>query len=132
MLFYSLFPEEKLCIFSVAGKLTIEEMRNCFKKLNSEPAWPGVQTIVSDLRGCWDVDVFFESEKDLDKMERTAFGNRRLIWLTGSSQVLGKLSMAASQGESTTSHHQIFQTRAEMSRYLGQDGDKILGCLDNR
>jgi hypothetical protein len=130
MLFYSLFPEEKLCIFSVAGELSLSEMRLCLQELATEPAWPDTTTIVADLRGCYNVDVKFTDEFGRYRMERNAFGNRRLFWLTGSSTVMGKLAMAANEKQNYTIEPRVFQNKLEMGRCLGPEGAGIMKCLD--
>ncbi len=131
MLLYSLFPKEKLCIFSVAGRLTLEEMQQRLDELAAEPQWPDVQTIVTDLRGCWDVDVGFMDTDQRQDMEIRSFGNRRMIWLTGSSSVLGKMAMAANEGLSAGVDPRIFRDKTEMARSLGPSGVGIMHCLQS-
>lgn len=131
MLFYSLFPDEKLCIFSVAGKLTIEEMQQRLDELAAEADWPTVHTIVTDLRGCWDVDAGFMEADQRQAMEIRSFGNRRMIWLTGSSSVLGKMAMAANEGLSAGVDPRIFRDKTEMARCLGPSGAGIMHCLES-
>jgi len=131
MLFYSLFPEEKLCIFSAAGELTLDEMRVCHQELSTEPDWPGIQTIIADLRGCWSVDRHFADDHARRRMEHHAFGQRRMIWLTGSSSVLGKLAMAGNDAFSSTSSPRVFRDKTEMSRCLGEEDAGIVRCLND-
>ena len=130
MLFYSLFPEEKLCIFSVAGELSMAEMRLCLQELSTEPDWPGANTVVTDLRGCYSVDVQFTDEFGRYRMERNAFGSRRIFWLTGSSIVMGKLAMAANDRQDSSVKPRVFQNKVEMSSCLGPDGAGIMKCLN--
>lgn len=130
MLFYTLFPEENLCVFSAAGRLTLDEMRICHQELSTEPAWSAVETIVTDLRGCWDVDTQFSDHHTRRRMQHNAFGRRRMIWLTGSSSVLGKLTMAENDTLGSYSETRIFQNKDEMEYGLGAVGAGILQCLN--
>lgn len=131
MLFYSLFPQENLCIFSAAGKLTFEEMRICHQELATEPDWPTIQTIVTDLRGCYDVDITFTDNHQRRRMEHNAFGLRRMYWLTGSSTVLGKLAMAANDIMDSSHEPNVFLNKNEMSRALGKKSAGIMMCLND-
>ena len=130
MLFYSLFPEENRCIFSAAGQLTLDEMRICRQELGTEPQWPNIRTIVTDLRGCWDVDTRFSDDHARRRMEHHAFGQRRMIWLTGSSTVLGTLAMAENNTMGASQDAKVFRDKTEMSRSLGQEDAGIMRCLE--
>ncbi len=130
MLFYSLFPEEKLCIFSAAGKLSLDEMRLCHQELATEPDWPCIQTILTDLRGCWDVDIMFTDDHSRRHMQHNAFGSRRMIWLTGSSTVLGQLALSANDSEGSSNAPKVFRDKEEMSFHLGQEDSGIMRCLN--
>jgi len=130
MLFYSLFPEENLCIFSAAGELTLDEMRICHQELSTEPDWPNIKTIVTDLRGCWDVDMRFVDHHARRRMELHAFGQRRMVWLTGSSIVLGKLTMAENESTNLSNETCIFQDKEEMALGLSLEDAGIMRCLN--
>ncbi len=130
MLFYTLFSRENLCIFSAAGQLSLDEMRLCHQELATEPEWPEIKTIVTDLRGCYDVDSRFADNHARRRMEHNAFGTRRIIWLTGSSTVLGKLAMAANDIMDSSQEPNIFLNVKEMSRSLGEAGEGIMQCLN--
>ena len=131
MLFYSLFPEESLCIFSAAGELTLDEMRLCHQELSTEPEWTNIQTILTDLRGCWNVDSHFADDHARRRMQHNAFGPRRMIWLTGSSSVLGKVAMEANGTWDSSNGTRIFKDIAELSRSLGRKDSGIVRCLND-
>ncbi len=130
MLFYSLFPKENLCIFSAAGELTLDEMRLCHQELATEPDWINIQTILTDLRGCWNVDAHFADAHARRRMEHHAFGQRRMIWLTGSSTVLGRLAMEANDTMPSSNRTRVFQDVDELSRGLGSNDAGIIQCLN--
>ena len=98
MLFYSIFPNQKLCIFHVGETLTHAEMLECYEDLMVDSRWHEVDTVLADLRECVDVDVSFVDDSGRVRMENLVFGFRKVIWLTGNSTVLGKLSMAEVSG----------------------------------
>lgn len=131
MLFYSLFPKEKLCIFSAAGELTLDEMRLCHQELETEPDWACVQTIVADLRGCWNVDSTFADNHARRRMEYNAFGSRRMIWLTGSSNVLGLFTMEANAAAESPGETRVFRDMKEMARSLGPGDANIMQRLND-
>ncbi len=62
-------------------------------------------------------------------MESNTFGNRRLIWLTGKTNYLGKMAMAEIEGGSSLVERYQFHDEDELERYLGEDGRKLLECL---
>ncbi len=64
-------------------------------------------------------------------MEHNAFGQRRMIWLTGSSTVLGKLAMAENDSMDAPARPKVFRDKTEMSRGLGTEGAGILRCLED-
>ncbi len=131
MLFYSIFPKENLCIFSAAGELTLDEMRICHQELAAESEWPHIETILTDLRGCWNVDSAFADHHARRRMELNAFGTRRMIWLTGSSTVLGRLAMAENESSASRQQTNIFKDKDELRRGLSLQDAAIVSCLDS-
>ncbi len=129
LLFYSLFPEKKLCIFSAAGELSRPEMKLCLQELATESAWPNINTIVVDLRGCYGVDQQFSDDFSRYRMEQNAFGSRRLFWLTGSSTVLGHLTMAANSSPESALEPRVFHSIEQLGLCLGSEGTEIMQCL---
>ncbi len=130
MLFYSIFPSQKLCIFHVGETLTHDEMLECYRDLKVDSRWEDVDTVLADLRDCVDVDVSFIEQSGRIRMENKVFGFRKVIWLTGHSNVLGKLSMAEESGGDRSSLERYqFENSRELERYFGEEGCEILECL---
>jgi len=129
MLFYSIFPSQKLCIFHVGETLTHAEMLECYEDLKVDSRWDGVDTVLADLRDCVDVDVSFVEDSGRVRMENKVFGFRKVIWLTGHSTVLGKLSMAEVSGGQSSLERYQFENSRELERYFGDEGHELLECL---
>jgi hypothetical protein len=129
MLYYSIFSDQNLCIFHAGSELTRQEMLECYEDLMMDPRWPDVDTVLADLRDCEDVDARFGNDATRHRMEKNAFGNRRLIWLTGQTELLGKMTMAEIEGGSSMVERYQFQDEDELERYLGEDGRMLQECL---
>jgi len=129
MLFYSIFPSQHLCIFHVGETLTHDEMLECYEDLKVDARWEDVDTVLADLRECVDVDVSFVDPSGRIRMENKVFGFRKVIWLTGHSNVLGKLSMAETSGGRGSLERYQFENTRELERYFGDEGHEFLECL---
>jgi len=129
MLYYSIFPDQNLCIFHAGNELTRQEMLECYEDLVMDPRWSDVDTVLTDLRDCDDVDARFGNDTTRRRMEMNAFGNRRLIYLTGQTNFLGKMSMAEIEGGSSMLERYQFENEDELERYLGEDGQMLQECL---
>ncbi len=62
MLHYSIFQDQNLCIFHTSGLLTRQEMLECYEDLMMDLRWPGVETVLVDLRDCEDVAAQFGND----------------------------------------------------------------------
>ena len=129
MLYYSIFPDQNLCIFHAGSELTRQEMLECYEDLVMDPLWPDVDTVLTDLRDCEDVDARFGNDATRRRMEMNAFGNRRLIYLTGQTEFLGKMAMAEIEGGANMVERYQFEHEDELERYLGEDGRMLQDCL---
>ena len=129
MLYYSIFQAHRLCIFHVGEQLTHEEMQECYQDLLVDSRWQEVDTVLTDLRECLEVDVSFVNDAARMRMENTVFGKRKVIWLTGRSNFLGKMAMARAEGGANTAERYQFQNTRDLVRFLGEDGYGIMECL---
>jgi len=129
MLYYSIFQDQNLCIFHAGGELTRQEMLECYEDLIMDPRWPDVDTVLTDLRDCEDVDARFGNDATRQRMEKNAFGNRRLIYLTGHTNFLGKMAMAEIAGGASMVERYQFDHQDDLERYLGEDGLMLQECL---
>ncbi len=129
MLYYSIFQDQDLCIFHAGSELKRQEMLECFDDLMMDPRWPDVDTVLVDVRDCQDVDAKFGNDITRRRMESNAFGNRRLIYLTGQTEFLGKMAMAEIEGGANLMERYQFQNEDQLERFLGEDGRMLQDCL---
>jgi len=129
MLFYSIFPKEKLCIFQVGESLTLKEMKKCYEDLMLDSHWHEVDTAMVDLRQCREVDVSFVNDTARLRVENQVFGHRKVVWLTGEAKVLGELSMAAAMGGRSILERYQFSDVHQMERFFGGKGERMMECL---
>jgi len=131
MLYYSIFQDQNLCILKVDYDLSRREMLECYDDLMMDYRWPDVDTVLVDLRECQDVDAQFGNNATRNRMEMNTFGNRRLVWLTGQTEFLGKMAMAEIEGGTTTVERYQFKDEFELTDYLGEDGQMMQECLSS-
>ena len=129
MLCYSIFQDQNLYIFHAGPKLTRQVMLECFDDLLMDPHWPGVDTVLVDLRECHDVDARFGNDATRRRMELNVFGHRRLIWLTGHTEFLEKMTMAEMEGGAGIVERYQFSELDDLEIYMGDAGLMIQDCL---